>query len=163
LILTCFTILFSCSQKNNSNETTTYYLIRHAEKDRTDPSNKNPHLTEKGNARAENWNTIFQNISFDAIYSTDYYRTIETAQPTATKNSLEITQYDAEKIDIPSFLNDTKGKNVLIVGHSDTIPDFVNSILDSKKYKDIADSNNGNLYIITIIDGKKSDQVLTIN
>lgn len=29
-------------------EVTTYYLIRHAEKDRADPSNRDPHLTVAG-------------------------------------------------------------------------------------------------------------------
>jgi len=35
-------------------EVTTYYLIRHAEKERIDPSNRDPHLTIEGKERAEN-------------------------------------------------------------------------------------------------------------
>ncbi|MCX7552167.1 phosphoglycerate mutase family protein [Xanthomarina sp. F2636L] len=163
LVFAGFTSFFSCAQKDNSQETTTYYFIRHAEKDRTDATNKNPHLTQIGIARAEKWRNILQHIPFDKIYSTDYNRTLETAQPTATKNGLEIIIYNDKETDINPFLNDTKGETVLIVGHSDTTPQFVNRILDSKKYKDIDDSNNGNLYIITIINGKKLDQVLTIN
>jgi len=48
-----FIILFigfivpSFAQKD-SQTITTYYLIRHAEKDRSNPDNKNPHLTDKG-------------------------------------------------------------------------------------------------------------------
>ena len=34
-------------------EITTYYLIRHAEKERTDPSNRDPHLTLEGKTRRE--------------------------------------------------------------------------------------------------------------
>jgi broad specificity phosphatase PhoE len=169
LFFICFSSFLNCTQKQNSNETTisnkttTYYFIRHAEKDRTDPSNKNPHLTETGKTRAVKWSNILQHVPFDAVYSTDYYRTKETSEPTATKNELEINIYDENKLDVASFLNDTKGKTVLIVGHSNTIPQFVNSVLDIEKYEDIDDDNNGNLYMITIIDGKKSDQVLTIN
>ena len=50
--------------------TTTYYLIRHAEKDRTDKTNRDPHLTESGNQRAENWAKILKEVKFDLVYST---------------------------------------------------------------------------------------------
>ncbi len=165
LFLFAFAILSSTtfSQEKIASEASTYYFIRHAEKDRTDKTNKNPHLTEIGKKRATSWSKIFSNIKFDAIYSTDYNRTKETAQPTATKNGLELTIYHPYKLDTKTLLNDTENKTVLIVGHSNTTPMFVNSILGYKKHEDIDDSNNGNLYIITVIDGKTSDQVLTIN
>jgi broad specificity phosphatase PhoE len=142
---------------------TTYYFIRHAEKDRSDPSDKNPHLTEIGNARAKRWSDILGELKFDAVYSTDFHRTKETAQPTATKNNLELTIYDPKNIDADSFRSDTKGKTVLIVGHSNTTPAFVNTILGHNKYEDIDDSNNGNLYIVTISGDVISDQLLVIN
>ena len=47
-------ILSSCKQKTETTTpesevvTSVYYLIRHAEKDRSDPDNKDPMLTEKG-------------------------------------------------------------------------------------------------------------------
>lgn len=148
---------------SSENITTTYYFIRHAEKDRTDPSDKDPHLTDIGNARAEKWSNILGGVKFDAVYSTDYHRTKETAQPTATKNHLEIKIYDPNTIDVKSFMLETKGQNVLIVGHSNTTPAFVNKLLGNKKYSDIDDSNNGNLYIVTITGNIITDQALTIN
>lgn len=148
---------------SSENITTTYYFIRHAEKDRTDPSDKNPHLTDVGNARAKTWSNILGEVKFDAVYSTDYNRTRETAQPTASKNNLEIKIYDPNTIDAKSFMQETKGQNVLIVGHSNTTPAFVNKIIGHKKYEDIDDSNNGNLYIVTVTGDTISDQVLTIN
>ena len=159
--------LTSCSQEKKSemsSKVTTYYFIRHAEKDRSNPSDKNPHLTEKGLKRADNWSNILGNVKFDAIYSTEYHRTLETAKPTADKNKLDIAIYDANNLNnVDDFMKDTKGKTVLVVGHSDTTPAFVNVILGKKKYKDIDDSNNGNLFIITVIGDKMVDQVLTIN
>lgn len=143
--------------------TTTYYLIRHAEKDRSDKTNRNPDLTEAGKTRAIHWSEIFQNVKFDAVYSTKYNRTMQTATPTAKKNELELEFYDPRALYSDDFAKATKGKVVLVVGHSNTTPAFVNMILKEKKYKDIDDNNNGNLYIITISEGKIIDQVLTIN
>ena len=160
---TCFNSI-SQEKKEANSDVTTYYLIRHAEKDRSNASERNPHLTQKGLERAQKWSEILGNIKFDAVYSTNYHRTEETAKPTADKNELDIIIYNPNIIDTPeTFLKDTKGKTVLVVGHSNTTPAFVNAIIDQKKYKDIDDSNNGNVYIITIIGGKIVDQVLTIN
>lgn len=157
----------SFSQEKNLetvSDVTTYYFIRHAEKDRSNPSEKNPHLTEKGLKRADNWNTILSNVKFDAVYSTDYHRTLETAKPTAEKNNLNILVYGKTDMDnVSSFLYNNVGKTVLVVGHSNTTPAFVNSILKQEKYGDIDDNNNGNLYILTIMGDKIADQVLTIN
>ena len=170
--LLSLTLLFmlnsSCSEKKKTDTTpeivtSTYYFIRHAEKDRSDSSDRNPHLTEIGQARANHWSEILGNVKFDAIYSTDYNRTKETAQPTASKNHLDITIYDPNNIDAASFQAVTKGKTVLIVGHSNTTPAFVNKILGHKKYEDIDDSNNGNLYIVNVTGNVITDQVLTIN
>jgi broad specificity phosphatase PhoE len=99
----------------------------------------------------------------DAIYSTNYHRTIETAQPTARKNGLDINTYDAGTIDTETFLRDNLGKHVLIVGHSDTTPKFVNSVIGKQIYSDIDDSNNGNIYIVTITGNTITNMVLTIN
>lgn len=151
------------SQETKTAEVTNYYFIRHAEKDRSNPSERNPHLMDKGLQRADNWSTILGNIHFGAVYSTDYNRTKETAEPTASKNDLEITIYDPRMTDLDSFLNTTKGKTVLVVGHSNTIPEFVNKVIGKDKYENIDDDNNGNLYIVTIINGTIADQVLTIN
>ncbi len=162
-----FLSVSSYSQKIKSEKTaevTTYYFIRHAEKDRSNPSENNPHLMQKGLNRAENWSKILRNIKFDAVYSTDFHRTIETAQPTANKNNLEVVIYDPSGPDaINGFLKATKYKTVLVVGHSNTTPAFVNAVIGQKKYEDIDDNNNGNLYIVTIIGNKIIDQVLTIN
>jgi phosphohistidine phosphatase SixA len=150
-------------QKNSEVKTTTYYLIRHAEKDRSDKSNRNPKLTEAGLQRAEKWAKTLKDIKFDAVYSTDYNRTKETATPTAKANNLELKFYDPRDMKMAQFMKKTKGKTVLIVGHSNTTPMFTNGLLGEKKYDMIADDNNSNLYIVTISDDAKSSTVLVVN
>jgi phosphohistidine phosphatase SixA len=165
LILILSTTLTSCLQtkeEQSKTETSTYYFIRHAEKDRSDASNNNPHLIEKGKQRAEHWKDVLKNIKFDAVYSTDYHRTIETAQPTALKNNVEITFYNPKEINIHEFLNNTIGQSVLVVGHSNSTPEFVNKLLGKEKYEHIDDSNNANLYIVTVFGDTISDTFLFI-
>ncbi len=149
--------------KSDYSISSTYYFIRHAEKDRSDSLNDNPHLVEIGNQRAEHWNEIFKNVKFDAVYSTDYNRTKETATPTAIKNNLELKIYNPKTIDIPSFLKKTEGKTILVVGHSNTIPNFVNTVIGTNKYSEIEDSNNSNLYIVPVTGKKVSDILLYMN
>ena len=161
-------VLLSCKQDvkktiNRSVSKSTYYFIRHAEKDRSDSTNNDPHLTDIGLKRAENWASKLEGITFDAIYSTNYNRTKETATPLALKNNLDITLYNPKDIDYNLFLEENKGKTVLIVGHSNTTPAFVNKILGKNKYEDIDDHQNGNLYIITIENDKIFDELKVIN
>ena len=156
IILLFFILLYGISY---AQETTTYYLIRHAEKERSNPDDKNPNLTLTGHKRALKWRDVFENITFDAVYSTDLNRTKQTAQPTADANQLEILFYNPKQIYAAEFQQVTEGKSILIVGHSNTTPIFANKILGKKKYTDIADDNNANLYIITKT-GNKTNSIL---
>ncbi|MFP4845827.1 histidine phosphatase family protein [Winogradskyella sp. PE311] len=144
-------------------KTTTYYLIRHAEKDQSDKTNRNPHLTEEGLKRAENWASILKDVKFDMVYSTDYHRTKETAAPTAKANNVEVSFYDPRNINPKEFMKSTKGKTVLIVGHSNTTPMFTNGLLGEKKYDMISEDNNANLYIVTISKDSKTSTMLKVD
>ena len=168
LLLSLFLVMNCFAQETKTKdtkevETSVYYLIRHAEKDRSDKSNKDPNLTKIGNNRAAYWADVFKNVKFDAVYSTEYNRTRETATPTAKANEVEITSYHPFKIDFPKFLKTTKGKTVLIVGHSNTTPSFTNRLLNKELFESIDDNNNGNVYIVTITGETKTVQLLTIN
>jgi broad specificity phosphatase PhoE len=144
-------------------EVTTYYFIRHAEKQRQSPNDKDPSLTFQGYKRADKWKDIFRYLPLNAVYSTNYNRTKETAKPTADSKNLPILTYDPSKMYTESFQYNTKGKSVLVVGHSNTTPAFVNKILGVNMYKQIDDDNNANLYIVKVIDGKASASVLRID
>ncbi len=172
-ILLAFSIAFiSCNsvEEKKTVETTpekiaitTYYLIRHAEKDRSDPANRNPQLTEAGLQRAENWAALFKEIAFDRIYSTNYNRTMQTAMATANDQGITIENYDPVDMYSEDFKAQTVGKTVLIVGHSNTTPRFVNAITGKDTYPDMADNDNGSLYVVTVAGDEKKVQVLTVN
>lgn len=152
-------VLSSCT----SDETTTYYLIRHAEKDRSDPSNKNPNLNLEGLERAKKWASYFKNIELDAVYSTNYNRTQQTATPTADGKELVIQSYNPSKMFDSTFQKNTKGKKVLVVGHSNTTPVFANKILGEKKYGNMSDHDNASLYIVRLSGGEVSSRIEKVN
>jgi 2,3-bisphosphoglycerate-dependent phosphoglycerate mutase len=155
LFVVTFALLSSCRLE----KTTTYYLIRHAEKDRTDTLNKNPNLNKNGQERAKRWANYFENIDLEAVYSTEYERTMQTAKRLADSKDLEIQNYAPEKMYDAIFQKETIGKKVLIVGHSNTTPVFVNKILGEKKYENMNDTDNASLYIVTITNNKKTSTI----
>ncbi len=149
---------------DTSETPTVYYFIRHAEKDTSNPADKDPELTEEGIKRSEKWAEVFIDIKFDVIYSSNYKRTKSTAQRVADAQKKVVSLYDASKLNDDSFKNNTKGKTVLVVGHSNSNPAFVNYILEEDRYSDIPESESGSLFIVTVLaDGRKHSQVLYIN
>ncbi|MDC3366361.1 histidine phosphatase family protein [Flavobacteriaceae bacterium] len=160
ILAICFSLISFISY---SQEVTTYYFIRHAEKLRVDKTERNPNLNSKGLKRAEAWKEVFSNISFDAIYSTDYTRTRLTAKPTADSKNLPILIYNPRDMYSKTFQNQTKGKTILVVGHSNTTNVFANKVLGFDKYEEIKDNNNSNLYIVTVMNGNSSSILLQIN
>ena len=57
--------------------------------------------------------------------------------------------YEPYDIDPVEFIEKHKGQNVLIVGHSNTTPMLVNRFIGQERYEQLADTVNGNLYIVT--------------
>ena len=155
-------IFFLASFYSNSQECSSFYLIRHAEKLRIDKTERNPKLNDKGILRAEKWKEILKNINLDKIYSTNYNRTIETANPTSKSQNIDITIYSPSNIDYRNFKEINKGKKVLIVGHSNTIPNFVNGLIEKDFYDHIDDLNNSNLYLVNICGDMVSHQLFYV-
>jgi broad specificity phosphatase PhoE len=155
LLLAMLFLNISFGQKS----TTTYYFIRHAEKI---DNSKNPELSKSGLGRAALWNKIFSEIDLDKIYSTDFHRTLQTGFPLAKSKKITIEKYDPKTIVIKNFKKETLGKKVLVIGHSNTIPDFINQIIDENSYADMDDSTFGNLYIVTINGDSISHELLKL-
>ena len=143
-------------------EITTYYLIRHAEKDLSDKSNPNPHLTNIGRERAEEWKDYFKEVAFDLIYSTNYHRTMETATPIAKDHQLFIKEYNPNELYTGDFKKETQGKTVLVVGHSNTTPALANKIKGQNTFESIDEKIHGNLYLLQVFEDNVSCQLLSL-
>lgn len=151
--------LISCNTFDKD-KCTSIYLIRHAEKIRTDKNERDPLLNKSGLLRAKKWSEIFEKIEINKILSTDSKRTISTVIPTSKEKKIKIELYRPEEINYESFLEKNKGKKVLIVGHSNTIPETTNILIKNKFYDYIEDNNNSNLYFVNICDGIISHELL---
>ena len=162
VLILLLSLLVQFSSYSQSEETNLYF-IRHAEKDRSEAGLKDPHLTEKGKQRAQNWANVLKHVSLDAIYSTDYFRTKETAEPIANSKQLDILLYNPRSLDLNKFMEENIGKSVLIVGHSNSTPTLVNKIIGQDKYSQINDDNNSNLYIVNIRENHITDFLLVVD
>ena len=159
-ILLLVTFLFPDISHNNC---TNFYLIRHAEKVRSDKTDSNPDLNEKGLLRAHNWKNYFSNKNISKIYSTNYKRTLNTVKPLALENGLETLIYSASDIEYNDFIKSNIGETILIVGHSNTIPGFVNKLINDNYYDQIEDTNNSNLYIVSICKSKITHRLIKVD
>ncbi len=129
--------------------TTTIYLIRHAEKA---DNSADPELSAEGLQRANNWAILLQDVEFDVFYSTNYNRTLQTIAPIAAANGKQALLYNPATFTLNQVLANHRGKNVFIVGHSNTIPHLINAYIGDHIYPDMAETEFGNLYKITIVD-----------
>ena len=158
LLISIF-LIFSISE----NDCSTFYLIRHAEKVRINKSDKDPKLNERGIVRALNWKEYFIDKDISKIYSTNYKRTLETVKPIQEAIGLNTILYSPSSIDYKDFISSNKGEIVLVVGHSNTIPNFVNELINDQVYTQIDDLNNSNLYIVNMCDSKISHSLIEVN
>lgn len=128
----------------------TFYVVRHGEKvDNT----ANPPLSVLGQERAEDLKTELANKGITEIYSTNYLRTKNTVKPLANSRGLVTKIYAVSPADSMGVfiekLKQMKGKNVLIVGHSNTTKYVVNGLLERDTLRvDIPDNDFDNLYIV---------------
>lgn len=136
---------------------TTLFLIRHAEKQN---DTKNTDLSPAGFERAQYWKKYFQDTKIDAFYSSGFQRARHTCQPMAFERDKNVTIYKNHLMNLKKLLAENQGKTVLIVGHSNRIPTFINKLLDEEKYPEITEPEFGNLYIIKEIDGKITSQLI---
>ncbi len=129
----------------------TYYLVRHAEKQK-DPAN-NPALTKQGKQRAQFLAQQLSLANITKIYSTDTKRTRATAKPLADMLGLEIEIYDARQLKEFSETLKRETGQILIVGHSNTTPPLA-ELLSGSAVDSIDESEYENLYQVVLIDGK---------
>jgi 2,3-bisphosphoglycerate-dependent phosphoglycerate mutase len=138
-------------------QTTTVWVVRHAEK-ATTPAN-DPDLTPEGRARAATLAKQLQQQKIAAVFTTAYKRTSQTGEPTLKQAGLtEIKTY--APADLPALaklvLQEYAGKNVLVVGHSNTVIPTLQAFGATKPFDTLDDEDYDQLFKITIGADKKA-------
>ncbi len=112
---------------------TTVFVVRHAEK----VSDTDERLTDAGRERARRLAAMLKDAGIRAIYATDTERARDTAGPLAGALGLKITIYDTGggmrgPVDARPFVAMLRKEHardvVLVVGHSNTIPDLLKAL-----------------------------------
>ena len=121
-------------------------LIRHAE--RVDSS------TDALSKRGEEWSELLRdrlkNSGITTIYSTQFQRTIKTAEPLAKAIGITpVIIQSTQQADLIDSLRTKHGPNdvVLVVGHSNSVPAIMKE-LGLKETITIADDQYGDVFIL---------------
>ncbi len=128
---------------------TTYYVVRHAEKEAAAPNmTSDVELSAAGKERAQALKNQLEGKKIKQIFSTNTIRTKTTAQPLSDATGIVIQVYDPRDTAFVTRIKNAGNGNVLIVSHSNTVDDLVNKFIDKNELKDLPDTQYGDLFII---------------
>lgn len=120
------------------------YITRHYD---TPAGERDPDLLPAGKSRAQQLARWFRGKKLKAIYVTDFRRTRQTVDPLAKARRIRVQLYDPRhSIEV---LADAAGERgpVLIVGHSNTVPDLVEG-LSAPRPADLRHEDFGDLWTV---------------
>ena len=149
LLLVCAAAAHVVAQEATS-ATTTVILVRHAEKAAAPAAD--PPLMPAGEMRARALLDAVRDAGVGAIITTQFVRTRATAAPTA--NALGITPEvvtangRTHAQDVAAAIRKHAGQTVLVVGHSNTIPEIIGAL--GATVPPMCDAEYDNLYIVVL-------------
>jgi broad specificity phosphatase PhoE len=136
------------------------FVVRHAERADTADGGAammaaDPDLSAAGKARAESLAAMLKDARIGAIYTTQYKRTKQTADPLA--RALGLTPVEVNSRDVAAVIEKLKaGENALIVGHSNSVGAVIKGLGVAEPVT-LSDDDYDNLFIV--VRGEKSTLV----
>jgi phosphohistidine phosphatase SixA len=144
-----FPALLLCQLAAAQQNVRTIFLVRHAEKA---SAAADAPLSAEGEKRAECLATTLKDAGIKQIYVTDAVRTQQTAAPLAKALKIKPTILPAKDPNaLIKNLVYTGGGNILVVGHSDTVP-FVIARLQGGTVAPIGENEYDRLFVMTIVE-----------
>lgn len=135
--------------------TTTVFVMRHAEKVTVPPEDPDPPLSQAGEARAlelaQHFGRAPQGQGLDAILVSEFRRTQATVQPLANRLGIPVIVVLAKDPgqSAKRALSENRGGRVLIVGHSNTVPDIVKE-LSGQEIGEMPETEYGIVYVVAV-------------
>jgi broad specificity phosphatase PhoE len=146
-------VFFATSLTAAPNPVTTVILVRHAEK--ASQEDDSP-LTPAGTERAKELARVLAGVKIDAIYSTQFRRTKDTAAPIAEALGMTVgirNTGPTYAVDLAKQIRATHvGQTVLVVGHSNSTIDVMRA-LGASDLPAIPESQYDNLFVLTDAEG----------
>ena len=137
-----------------SQATTTIIFVRHAEESSLNEGESS--LTTEGEIRSAELARQLVDADViagvDAIYSTSFQYSKQTALPISKALNIPIEIYDISDTEliIEDIIKQHKGKIILVVGHNNTIPLMIGNMGASKDVPKIEDNEYDNIYLVSI-------------
>ncbi len=125
-------------------------LVRHAEKA---SGGFDPELTETGQARARFFAQWVSGPDIQAIWSSEFRRTLDTVCPLADRLGLEIGRYDPGRQQLLLRKLREQQLNAFVVGHSNTIPQLA-AMLCECHVEPMNDSEYERAFLLKITEGQ---------
>jgi 2,3-bisphosphoglycerate-dependent phosphoglycerate mutase len=153
-------ILALCLLSSYSQQT--FYIVRHAEK--ADNSN-DPQLSQQGIDRAVDLEKYLASKKLDTVFTSTFKRTMLTGLTVSLPRAIpQLTIDQQNQQALNEFIQRMKSiktdKDILIVGHSNTVPTIVQGLC-GQSVATIAENDYDNIYIIEIKNGNKTLTQLT--
>ena len=127
------------------------FVVRHAERADAGTSGAammatDPDLSEAGRARAQALATMLRDAKITAIYTTEYNRTRQTAEPLGKALGIQPTVVQAR--DTTGLLEKIKsGGNALVVGHSNTVGTVIQQLGVAEPVK-LSEEEYDNIFVV---------------
>jgi broad specificity phosphatase PhoE len=123
------------------------FIVRHAEK--KNPKDEQSTLSAAGFKRADDLRRFLSSVMLKAVYHTEFKRTLQTAAPTAAAHKLPPIEVKSD--DVKGLAKRLRAlppeEDVLVVGHSDTVPDLLQELGVSTRVA-IGSGDYDNLFIV---------------
>jgi hypothetical protein len=124
---------------------TTLIVLRHADR----PASGQDELTLAGAARARELVHVLRKAKVAAIYRTDTNRSRDTAAPLAQELGLTPVIYTDVSAVVSRIFAHHRGKTVLVVAHSNTVPLIIHRAC-GPTLPDIGEDEYDNLFLVTV-------------
>ncbi len=147
-----FALIFAIIVPQPALAADTVFVMRHLQK----ADGADPPLSAEGAANARAVADMLGKSGIKAIFATPTRRAMETAQPLAARLGLTVKAYDPSKPDQLAASVAAMPGAVLVVGHSNTVPDLV-ARFGGKQAITLGEQNYGTVFVVTNDDGKVSE------
>ncbi len=144
ILLSILVFLLGFAGSTTAQTTTRIFVVRHADRQVSDD------LNALGIVRANELKRVLQNTGIDSVFSTNFLRTRKTVQPLADARGLPILLYDSNPPLLKRIFKYSKGKTLLVAGHSNTVGPLIKSCGCQPGFINIPDNQFDNLFLIIV-------------